>query len=146
MPCKNILDVMGKRGNRLPHDRKPFALHHGGVVERVFDREGGLMSDRSHQSQMLVVESFTIAGLNDGSWRGVSVDVKCTDDPVASLQRHAQRFSHSALHDRLSRIESRIVDRIAGSNAFFAFDHIVKDRAADRDATRSPTAARAVAG
>ncbi len=52
--------MMRQRGDGLSHRGQSFTLHQRRVIKGVFDCQGGLMSDRSDQPKMVIIESFVI--------------------------------------------------------------------------------------
>ncbi len=102
---------MGQRRDRLAHCRQTLALDNGRVIERIFNRQRGLVANRGDQTQVVVGEALLIAGGDQLPRRGVGVDVQRAHDVVTSLQGDAQRFADAAVHDRSGRVKSRVIAR-----------------------------------
>ena len=74
------------------------------------------------------------------SGRRERIDVDHTDDAVAALHGHADRFPHAQLDDAGCRIPAIVFARVTGQHAFLVLADVIEDRPADRHSFGGRTA------
>ena len=69
-PLQDVLDVVRQGGDGLADGRQALGLHHGVVIARLLDGQGGLVGQGDGQGQVVLGELADGGRLATGSRRG----------------------------------------------------------------------------
>src|SRR5262249_52901160 len=132
---EDVLDVVGKGGDRLANGREPLGLDLVVIEDGVFDSQTGLVADCDHQHELVLAEPAALAALCGGlAGEDTSPDVGIEDTEcgVPSLDRHADRLTYLVIDDGLRGSESLVGRRVGGDDPLALLEDVVDDRFRDR--------------
>ena len=129
---------MRQRGDGLSDRRQALRLHHGLMIARLLDGEGGLVRHGAGQKQMFAGELVRrFATRNSGAERiarrRAGIEIEHAERFMAALHRHADDLADAVADDALHGLKALVARHVGHEKPLFLAQYIIHEGAADGD-------------